>query len=153
MVSNVSAWTLMINSRLCGREFYRSTSTTLKTFRIDLWNMKNQMHRTNNNIETWHRKFNCAFQCTHPNLWINELKKRIILICILLMGSVFSSTSKASVNKRLENLLENPHSNVHDELKHIGRMWNCFCFLVHVLLLSVKNIFVLFVYLLGKRLF
>ena len=31
--------------------------------------VKNNMHRTNNNIEAWHGKLNCTFHCTHPNLW------------------------------------------------------------------------------------
>ncbi|CAF1179479.1 unnamed protein product [Didymodactylos carnosus] len=43
------------------------------TFPIQFWNMvarvKNDMHRTNNNVEAWHRKINCAFQSSHPTLW------------------------------------------------------------------------------------
>ncbi|CAM4798470.1 unnamed protein product [Rotaria magnacalcarata] len=59
----------------------RGRSRRAATFPIIFWNMaarvKNNMHRTNNNIEAWHRKLNCAFQCTHPTLWtfINKLIK------------------------------------------------------------------------------
>ncbi|CAF3470781.1 unnamed protein product [Rotaria socialis] len=59
----------------------RGRSRRAATFPIIFWNMaarvKNNMYRTNNNIEAWHRKLNCAFQCTHPTLWtfINKLIK------------------------------------------------------------------------------
>ena len=53
----------------------RRRSRRTATFPIHFWNttarVKNNMHRTNNNIEAWHRKLNCVFQCPHPNLWIN----------------------------------------------------------------------------------
>ncbi|CAF4615362.1 unnamed protein product, partial [Didymodactylos carnosus] len=42
-------------------------------FPIPFWNMHdrvlNNQHRTNNKVEAWHRKLNCAFQCYHPTLW------------------------------------------------------------------------------------
>ncbi|CAF1583571.1 unnamed protein product, partial [Didymodactylos carnosus] len=41
-------------------------------FNIDFWNMRNRVlnntHKTNNNVEAWHRKMNSAFLCNHPNL-------------------------------------------------------------------------------------
>ena len=41
----------------------RGRSRHTATFPIHFWNMtprvKNNMHRTNNNIEAWHRKLNC----------------------------------------------------------------------------------------------
>ena len=50
----------------------RRRSTRVATFPINLWNMaarvKNNMHRTNNHVEAWHRKLNCAVQCKHPTL-------------------------------------------------------------------------------------
>ena len=53
----------------------RGRSRRTATFPIHFWNMtarvKDYMNRTNNNLEVWHRKLNCAFQCTHPYLWIN----------------------------------------------------------------------------------
>ncbi|CAF3304227.1 unnamed protein product [Rotaria sp. Silwood2] len=43
------------------------------SYPIDFWNIvtrvKSDLHRTNNNFEGWHRKLNCAFQCSHPSLW------------------------------------------------------------------------------------
>ena len=50
----------------------RGISRREALFSINCWNMvvrvKKGMHRTNNNVEAWHRKLNCAFQAAHPTL-------------------------------------------------------------------------------------
>ena len=52
----------------------RRTSRIEALFSINFWNMvvcvKTGMHPTNNHVEAWHRKLNCAFQAAHPTLWL-----------------------------------------------------------------------------------
>ena len=47
----------------------RGRSRRSATFPINIWNLtvrvKNNIHRANNNVEAWHQKLNCIFQCTH----------------------------------------------------------------------------------------
>ena len=99
---------------------------------IDFWNMvervKNNMHRVNNNIEGCHRKLNSAFQCTRPTLWsfLDKLMKE--------ENNIHSDIVKAmrgrqppvgkyqSFNKRLHQLVDNPHRNIYDQLTCIGRL-------------------------------
>ncbi|CAF0898009.1 unnamed protein product [Adineta steineri] len=110
----------------------RGRSRRVATFPIHFWNMtervKNNMHRTNNNIEAWHRKLNCAFQCTHPNLWtfmdklIKEENNIHSDIINAMAGRQPRKQKNESLNKRLHNLVQNPHPNVQDQLKHVGRL-------------------------------
>ena len=43
------------------------------TFTIDLWNMsqrvEEELPKTNNNVEGWHKSFQSNVGCCHPNLW------------------------------------------------------------------------------------
>ncbi|CAF0954419.1 unnamed protein product [Adineta steineri] len=110
----------------------RGRSRRVATFPVHFWNMtervKNNMHRTNNNIEAWHRKLNCAFQCTHPNLWtfmdklIKEENNIHSDIINAMAGRQPRKRQNESLNTRLYNLVQNPHPNVQDQLKHIGRL-------------------------------
>ncbi|CAF1313003.1 unnamed protein product, partial [Didymodactylos carnosus] len=102
-------------------------------FPVRFWNMHNRVlnnqHRTNNKIEAWHRKLNCAFQCYHPTLWtfLDKLIKE--------ENSLHSDTVNAksgrepaiqkqyeSLNKRLHSLVETPHPTVYEQLQAIGRL-------------------------------
>ena len=90
--------------------------------------VKNTMHRTNNNVKVWHRKLNCAFRCAHPNLWtfMDKLIKGENNIHSDIVNTMPSRQSpkrqNESLNKRLYNLVHNPHSDVQDQLKHIGHL-------------------------------
>jgi hypothetical protein len=105
----------------------RGRSRRAATFPINFWNMaarvKNNMHRTNNNIEAWHRKLNCAFQCTHPNLWtfmdklIKEENNIHSDIINAMSGHQPPKRQNESLNKRLQNLVQKPHTDVQDQLK------------------------------------
>ncbi|CAF1331691.1 unnamed protein product [Rotaria sordida] len=113
-----------------GRPVRRSRRTPM--FPIDLWNMavrvKNNMHRTNNHVEAWHRKLNCAFQCKHPTLWtfldklIKEENNIHSDIINAMSGSQPSKRKNESLNTRLYNLVQNPHTDIKDQLKYIGRL-------------------------------
>ncbi|CAF1230546.1 unnamed protein product [Didymodactylos carnosus] len=102
------------------------------TFPIQFWNMvarvKNDMHRTNNNVEAWHRKINCAFQSSHPTLWafldklIKEENNLHSDIINAMSGSQPTGRKHETFNKRLRNLVENPHPDIYDQLKCIGRL-------------------------------
>ena len=110
----------------------RGRSRRAAMFPINLWNMaarvKNNMHRTNNKIEAWHRKLNCAFQCKHPTLWtfldklIKEENNIHSDIINAMSGSQPSKAKNESFNKRLHNLVQNPHADIKDQLKYIGRL-------------------------------
>ena len=49
-------------------------------FKSQLWNMytrtRDELPRTNNNLEGWHRGFQCHINASHPNFWrfLNVLK-------------------------------------------------------------------------------
>jgi hypothetical protein len=101
-------------------------------YQIDFWNMvtrvKNDLHRTNNNVEGWHRKLNCAFQCSHPTLW-NFLDKLIKEENNVHSDIINAMTGRQppvgkyeSFNTRLKQLVENPHSNIYEQLTCIGRL-------------------------------
>ena len=104
----------------------------LATFPINIWNMnarvKNNLHRTNNNLEAWHRKLNCSFQCTHPTLWtfLNKLIKEENNIHSDVINAMSGHPPRKhkhnSINTRLYNLVHNPHMDVNDQLKYIGRL-------------------------------
>jgi len=110
----------------------RGRSRRAATFPISFWNMtarvKNNMHHTNNNIEAWHRKLNCAFQRTHPNLWtfmdklVKEENNIHSDIINAMSGRQPPKRQNESLNNRLNNLVQNPHTDVQDQLKYIGRL-------------------------------
>ena len=112
--------------RLCGCS--RRTATFPIRFRNMAARVKNNMHRTNNNVKVWHRKSNCAFRCTHPNLWtfMDKLIKGENNIHSDIVNTMSSrqpaKRQNESLNKRLYNLVHNPHSDVQDQFKHIGRL-------------------------------
>ncbi|CAM4775069.1 unnamed protein product [Rotaria magnacalcarata] len=99
---------------------------------IDFWNMmervKNNMHRTNNNIEGWHRKLNSAFQCSHPTLWsfLDKLMKEENNIHLYILNATTGRQPPVgkyeSFNKRVRQLVDNPHPNIYDQLTCIGRL-------------------------------
>ena len=109
----------------------RGTSRREATFSINFWNMvvrvKNGTHRTNNNVEAWHRKLNCAFQAAHPTLWLfldKLIKEENILYLDIINAMSDSQPPKQKnelLNQRLQNLIEQRHINVGDQLKYIGR--------------------------------
>ncbi|CAF4063073.1 unnamed protein product [Rotaria sp. Silwood1] len=113
-----------------GRPIRRSRRTAM--FPINLWNMtvrvKNNMHRTNNHVEAWHQKLNSAFQCKHPTLWtfldklIKEENNMHSDIINAMSGSQPRKRKNESLNTRLYNLVQNPHTDVEDQLKYIGRL-------------------------------
>ncbi|CAF4150368.1 unnamed protein product, partial [Rotaria sordida] len=100
------------------------------SYPIDIWNMvprmKNYMHRTNNHVEEWHRKLYCAFQCSHPSLWtfldklIKEENNIHSDILNAMTGRRPSVGKYESFNRRLRNLVENPHPNIYDQLTCTG---------------------------------
>ena len=61
--------------------FRRNAARATPNFPIQMWNMFHRTHeelpRTNNHIEGWHRKFQSICMCYHPTIWkfINLLKK------------------------------------------------------------------------------
>ena len=61
--------------------FRRNAARATPNFPIQMWNMFHRTHeelpRTNNHIEGWHRKFQSICMCYHPTFWkfINLLKK------------------------------------------------------------------------------
>ena len=101
-------------------------------FPVNIWNMnarvKNNLHRTNNNLEAWHRKLNCSLQCTHPTLW--TFSKKLIKEENNVHSDVINAMSvhpprkrkHNSINTRRYNLVHNPHMDVNDQLKYIGRL-------------------------------
>ena len=61
--------------------FRRNAAPAKPVFPIQMWNMFHQTHeelpRTSNHIEGWHRKLQRICMCYYPNFWkfINLLKK------------------------------------------------------------------------------
>jgi hypothetical protein len=101
--------------------------------------VKNDLHRTNNNVEGWHRKLNCAFQCSHSTLWnfLDKLIKENNVhsdIINAMTGRQPPVGKYESFNRRLKQLVENPYSNIYKQLTCIGRLLSLynlyFCSLV-----------------------
>ena len=84
------------------------------------------MHRTNHNIEGWHRKLNSAFQCSRPTLWsfLDKLMKEENNIHSDILNAMTGRQPPVgkyeSFNNRLRRLVDNPHPNIYDELLCIG---------------------------------
>ena len=90
--------------------------------------VKNGMHRTNNHVDAWHRKLNCAFQAAHPTLWLfldKLIKEENILYSDIINAMSCSQPPKQKnklLNQKLQNLIEQPHTNAGDQLKYIGHL-------------------------------
>jgi hypothetical protein len=71
--------------------FRRNVPRRPPMFNIDLWNMfhrsDDELPRTNNSVEGWHRAFQCHLTCCHPNFWkfisILQREESIIRVSIL----------------------------------------------------------------------
>lgn len=83
--------------------------------------------RTNNSAEAYHRRLSSVFQCTHPTLWVflkklineeNSTHADILQIC------AGQPPKKRKVNERIErrllNLLANPHRDILLQIESIG---------------------------------
>ncbi len=81
-----------------------------------------------NNAEGWHRKLNCTFRCTHPTWWtfldklIKEENNMHSDIINVMSGRQPPVGKYESFNRRLRQLVENPHSNIYEQLTYIGRL-------------------------------
>ncbi|CAF2887331.1 unnamed protein product [Rotaria sp. Silwood2] len=92
------------------------------SYPIEFWNMvarvKLDTHRTNNHVEGWHRKLNCAFQCCHPTLWtfldklIREENNVHVDIINAMTGRQPPAGKHEQFNRRRRQLVENPHQNI-----------------------------------------
>ena len=87
--------------------------------------VKNNMHRTNNQVKTWHRKLNCAFQYKHPTLWtfLDKLIKEENNVYWDMMNTTPDSQppkrKNDSINQQLYNLVRNSHIDIKVHLKCI----------------------------------
>ena len=56
-----------------GRLHRRGQTRAAPFFSIDIWNVhgqvENDLPRTNNSVEGWHRKMQLAVSAHHPNIW------------------------------------------------------------------------------------
>ncbi|CAF1541239.1 unnamed protein product [Adineta ricciae] len=102
------------------------------SYPVAFWNMsarvKLDLHRTNNHVEGWHRKLNCAFQCCHPTLWafldklIREENNVHVDIINAMTGRRPPAGKHEQFNRRLRELVENPHQDIYDQITYIGRL-------------------------------
>lgn len=101
-------------------------------FPVDLWNMHsrtiNDMMRTNNQAESWHRRLSSVFQCEHPSLWmfIQSIQKeenyiRCQIVKLNAGADLTLSSKYLDYNKRLKNLLLKPHATLIAQLEGIAR--------------------------------
>ena len=64
----------------------RGRSRGTPMFALNIWNMnvrtRNELRRTNNHIEGWHRRFSGNCDCLHPNIWkfIRSLQREESLV-------------------------------------------------------------------------
>ena len=76
---------LPIEDTCIGRQ-RRGRPHDIPMFPIDIWGVYdrtvNRLPRTNNHIETWHKRFNLTCRMAHPNIWkfVNVLKNEESLI-------------------------------------------------------------------------
>ena len=100
-------------------------------FLIDLWNMHfrtiNELMRTNNQAEAWHRRLKPVIQCEHPSLWIfiqSLQKEENYIHCQILQLNAghksLQSKKHLDHNKRLKNLLLSPHQTLLTQLEALA---------------------------------
>ena len=99
--------------------FRRNAPRRVPLFSIDLWNMFHrcfdELPRTNNNIEGWHRGFKSSVRVDHPTFWklVDALKKEQSLSRVHLMQACGGHPPPpvrrryVDVNQRLLNLVDN----------------------------------------------
>ncbi|CAF1550208.1 unnamed protein product [Rotaria sordida] len=101
-------------------------------FPIDLWNMHyrtiNDLMRTNNQAEAWHRRLNSVIQCEHPSLWIfiQSLQKeenyiRCQIVKLDAGDKSFRNKKYLDYSQRLKNLLLSPHPTLLTQLEGLAR--------------------------------
>ena len=109
------------------------------------------MHQTNNHMEAWHRKLNCAFQCKHPTLWtfLDKLMKEENSIYPDMINAMSGSQPpkrKKRLHKPMVIQFGSKFTYRHQRSVKIHRTFiifvvSCLCFVVvHLLLLLLKNI-------------
>ena len=100
-------------------------------FSILLWNMRertlNDAMRTNNQAESWHRRFNSVIDCEHPSLWVfiqSLQKEQNYINCQLVKVDAGQSSQQSKkyldYNKRLKTLLSSPHSTLLKQVECIA---------------------------------
>ncbi|CAF1227763.1 unnamed protein product [Rotaria sordida] len=101
-------------------------------FPIGLWNMHyrtiNDLMRTNNQAEAWHRRLNFVIQCEHPSLWIfiQSLQKeenyiRCQIVKLDAGDKSFRNKKYLDYSQRLKNLLLSPHPTLLTQLEGLTR--------------------------------
>ena len=83
--------------------------------------------RTNNQAESWNRRFNSMIDCEHPSLWvfIQCLQKEENYInCQIIKADVGQGSQKSkkylNYNERLKNLLLLPHPTLLKQIECIA---------------------------------
>ena len=107
-------------------------------FDIEFWNMRqrttDQLMRTNNRLEAWHRRLTSIVQCQHPSLWkfIESLKNEEHYIhCQLIKinaGENFEPNKKyLNYSVRLRHLITHPQPTLLQQLEALAHNLMFFC--------------------------
>ena len=98
---------------------------------VELWNVHDRTlgdsMRTNNQVESWHRRLSSVIECEHPSLWvfIQKIQKEENYIhCQIVKINAGQSTQPTKkyldYNKRLKALLTSPHSTILKQIECIA---------------------------------
>ena len=92
-------------------------------FEIDFWIMNRRVTqssmKTNNSVETYHRRIGSVFQCAHTTLWVFMQKlidEENITHVDILQVCACQSPKKKKLNDRFERRLFNLLANLHQDL-------------------------------------
>ena len=75
-------------------------------FAIGVWNMfrrtDDELPRTNNSVEGWHRSFQCSLSACHPTFWkfLDLLKKEEGLIRVKKPWGTYSTTTAPKICRK-----------------------------------------------------
>lgn len=98
---------------------------------VELWNIRERTlsdsMRTNNQAESWHRRFNSVIDCEHPSLWIfiqSLQKEENYIHCQIIKVDVGQTSQKSKkyldYNERLKTLLLSPHPTLLKQIECIA---------------------------------